>query len=248
MQRANADAFEGSGNHTDRSSADLLVSCLEGDRPLANEAALLVHELVAPFALVAIRPPLHRTLPAIHEIGNELRGMRIVYTAAMADDILVALVSYVDAHAFLENAIEKIGGNKCTGALSLPFSSVDDIGRQFDLVKYCLFDCDAGEIRDAQDAALAYLVSEISSTLDTSSLLHPALAKLARYDETNQSNLLNTLKVYLEHDRNAQRCANVLYLHRNSLQYRVRRIQEIAGIDLDDPSERAYLRLSLLLS
>ena len=101
---------------------------------------------------------------------------------------------------------------------------------------------------DAKDSALAFLTSKITSSIDTEDLLHPAIAKLARYDQVNQSNLLHTLKVYLENDRNAQRCANLLYLHRNSLQYRVRRIQEIAGINLDDPYERSYLRLSFLLS
>ena len=78
-------------------------------------------------------------------------------------------------------------------------------------------------------------------------MLHPALEKLKAYDAANQSDLYNTLKVYLLNDRNAQRCASILYLHRNSLQYRVKRIQEITGVDLNDETERTYLGLSFLL-
>ena len=96
-------------------------------------------------------------------------------------------------------------------------------------------------------ATLENLVSEIKNHVEVGGLLHPALETLANYDAENRSNMLDTLRVYLDNDRNAQQCANKLYLHRNSLQYRVRRIQEIADINLDDPDERAYLRLSYFL-
>ena len=98
------------------------------------------------------------------------------------------------------------------------------------------------------DRELKHLKEVIVENVDTRSLLHPALGKLAEYDRNNQSDMLETLKVYLDSDRNAQRCANLLYLHRNSLQYRVRRIQEIADVDLENPDERTYLRLSLFLN
>jgi DNA-binding PucR family transcriptional regulator len=45
-------------------------------------------------------------------------------------------------------------------------------------------------------------------------------------------------------DRGATSAA--LHVHRNTLAYRLRRIQEIAGLDLDDPRDlaRVYLALS----
>ncbi|MBQ9041640.1 MAG: helix-turn-helix domain-containing protein [Eggerthellaceae bacterium] len=96
-------------------------------------------------------------------------------------------------------------------------------------------------------AALDALVANIKSNVNLDGALHPALDKLAEYDRANSSDFLLTLKVYLENDCNAQKCGRILFLHRNSLVYRIRRIQEIAGCDLSDPAERAYLRLSLLL-
>lgn len=96
-------------------------------------------------------------------------------------------------------------------------------------------------------AALEALVADIKANVNLDGALHPALDKLAEYDSANQSDFLNTLAVYLENDCNAQKCGRLLFLHRNSLVYRIRRIQEIADFDLSDPAERAYLRLSLLL-
>lgn len=104
---------------------------------------------------------------------------------------------------------------------------------------------DNGHVDSA--AALDALVAAIKSNTKLEGALHPALDALAEYDQANQAEFLRTLTVYLDNDCNAQKCGRLLFLHRNSLVYRIRRIQEITGCDLSDPAERAYLRLSLLL-
>lgn len=91
------------------------------------------------------------------------------------------------------------------------------------------------------------LTEQIVQSADLSGLLHPALNALMTYDANNKSNLFDTLDVYLLNDCNAQLCGRLLFLHRNSLVYRIHRIQEITGVDLSDPEERSYLRLSFLL-
>lgn len=96
-------------------------------------------------------------------------------------------------------------------------------------------------------AALDALVDAIRENVVIDDLLHPALGIIERYDHQNQTDLLRTLKIYLENDCNAQKCGRLLFLHRNSLVYRVHRIQEITGCDLSDPVERSYLRISFLL-
>lgn len=95
--------------------------------------------------------------------------------------------------------------------------------------------------------ALDHLVAEIRKSIPCNNLLHPALDAIARYDEENQTDLLFTLRTYLENDCNAQKCGRLLFLHRNSLVYRIRRIQDISGCNLSDPVERSYLRISFLL-
>ena len=100
---------------------------------------------------------------------------------------------------------------------------------------------------NAKERTLESLVTRINETVDTLDLIHPAIEIIREYDAKSQSNLLHTLDVYLLNDCNAQHCGRLLFLHRNSLVYRIHRIQEIAGIDLSDPEERSYLRLSFLL-
>ena len=53
--------------------------------------------------------------------------------------------------------------------------------------------------------------------------------------------LLDTLNAYLDHDGSAERAAEVLYCHPNTVRYRLRRLQELTGRSLSDPHGIAEL-------
>ncbi|MFD9560994.1 PucR family transcriptional regulator [Streptomyces sp. NPDC059994] len=57
--------------------------------------------------------------------------------------------------------------------------------------------------------------------------------------------LRDTLRCFLEHAGSIPRTADALRLHRTSLYYRLRQIQEITGLDLDDGAHRLTLHLGL---
>ena len=56
---------------------------------------------------------------------------------------------------------------------------------------------------------------------------------------------LDTLRVYLEEERAAKRAADRLFIHKNTLTYRIKYLKDITGWDFDNPDLRNYLRLSL---
>jgi sugar diacid utilization regulator len=57
--------------------------------------------------------------------------------------------------------------------------------------------------------------------------------------------LLETLEVYFGNNGNALRAAQQLHLHRNSMLYRLRRVSELLGQDLEDPDVRLSLQVAL---
>ncbi len=71
-----------------------------------------------------------------------------------------------------------------------------------------------------------------------------SLGLLVAHDREKGSALVSTLDAYLR-ARNAAEAADRLSLHRNSLLYRLRRIREITGADLDDAETRLALHLAL---
>jgi DNA-binding PucR family transcriptional regulator len=69
---------------------------------------------------------------------------------------------------------------------------------------------------------------------------------LQEYDRTRRSDLILTLKTYFASGGNASEAADRLFLHRNSMLYRLERIQKLTSLDLKDDRVALALQLGLL--
>jgi GAF domain-containing protein len=77
--------------------------------------------------------------------------------------------------------------------------------------------------------------------------LELALDQLRDRDSRHGGDLFRTLESYLEHQGNAQQTAAALYVHRNTLRQRLRRIAEVIGVDPADPSTAFDVQLAVRL-
>lgn len=74
-----------------------------------------------------------------------------------------------------------------------------------------------------------------------------SLKKLHEYDKKNNTDLVETLEVYLNKDSNVHEAAEALNVHTNTLNYRLKRISEIGEINLKDTNQKITLYLDLKL-
>jgi purine catabolism regulator len=70
------------------------------------------------------------------------------------------------------------------------------------------------------------------------------LGPLIEHDTSRKGNLVATLRAYLETGEQ-QHAAQKLRVHPNTLRYRLDRIREISGVDLEDPETRLNLAVAL---
>ncbi len=77
--------------------------------------------------------------------------------------------------------------------------------------------------------------------------IHDALLILREYDEKNGSSLYVTLRTYLSCNCNLKDTAAMLYVHRNSLSYRINKILELTSINLSDSATIFNLNLSFCI-
>jgi purine catabolism regulator len=63
------------------------------------------------------------------------------------------------------------------------------------------------------------------------------LGSLLAYDDEHATELLRSLRVFLEENRSWQRSAKRLHVHKQTLVYRVRRIEELTGRSLRDTAD-----------
>ena len=69
-----------------------------------------------------------------------------------------------------------------------------------------------------------------------------------RYDELNKTEYVEFLKVYFKEAGSVINTADALYLHRNTVNYKLRKIEEILNCDLTDFDTKVELYLALKLS
>ena len=69
---------------------------------------------------------------------------------------------------------------------------------------------------------------------------------LVEHDLKRRSDLVRTLRAYFAAGANASEAADRMFLHRNSMLYRLERIRKLTGLDLKDPDANLALRLGLL--
>jgi purine catabolism regulator len=72
-----------------------------------------------------------------------------------------------------------------------------------------------------------------------------ALIKLVEYDNKRDANLVGTLEMYFEENGNLKKMSEKLFTHYNTILYRMKRIQEICGVDINKRSERYNLETAL---
>ena len=75
-------------------------------------------------------------------------------------------------------------------------------------------------------------------------LAHPAVVHLRNYDFDNGDNLTEVLYAFLLCDCNAAKAASQLYMHRNTVVNKVRKISELIADDLSDNNTRQMLLYS----
>lgn len=73
------------------------------------------------------------------------------------------------------------------------------------------------------------------------------LGPLIQEDRDSHSNLVDTLRAYLMGGCNTLQAAQQLYIHKNTLSYRLNRIRSILNVDLADPAVRNNLYNALMI-
>lgn len=91
------------------------------------------------------------------------------------------------------------------------------------------------------------LARRMGADKDAGWLAPDSVARLAANDAAEGTEYAATLLAYLEHGCNINRTAEALFIHRNTLAYRIKRIRAISGIDLEhfDASGDEMLRVWL---
>jgi hypothetical protein len=131
------------------------------------------------------------------------------------------------------------------------FKSVNDLKKSYidaeRILKLAISAQGTKNILSYRDLGLFRLFFEISDKNELHEFYTDILGPLLEYDKQNNTELVKTLEVYFENKLNHSKTSLALYIHRNSLVYRLNRIGEILGRRLDDPVTLLELQTCILI-
>ncbi|MEV6412197.1 helix-turn-helix domain-containing protein [Kribbella sp. NPDC051718] len=131
-------------------------------------------------------------------------------------------------------------GGRARGAADLPSSRAEAV----ELLGLVRRDLAPGPALRVEQAWHVLTVHRAVTSLDTTKLDGP-LATLLRHDIEHDTAFVDTLQAWLNYPGQPQQAARELHLHTNTLRHRMKRIGEIARLDLSSPLERLALQLQI---
>lgn len=103
------------------------------------------------------------------------------------------------------------------------------------------------QVVDFDSLGIYRLLGRLESIPEVVEFTDQVIGPLVRYDEQHRSALVQTIDAYFTHHGNISQTAESLFIHRNTLLYRLDRIQELTGHNLNQANMRLALQLALKL-
>ena len=252
-------------------AADLLSGTYASEEAIAARAARLGHDLAEPRDLLVlhvtdVEPRAESDAPSTHDrqrryldVVRERLTVRVPRSLAVLHGGSIVVLaganraSELDLRELareLQTAIGEIADSgPVTVAIADRCGRPDDHAPAFRLaresIELMLKLGRAGAVVATSELGPYGLLLRASSRDDLEAFARRTLRPLLDHDRGHGSDLLRTLRLYLEEDRIQRRAAARCFVHVNTIVYRVRRIEELLGVDLDDPSTVFDITLAL---
>jgi sugar diacid utilization regulator len=102
-----------------------------------------------------------------------------------------------------------------------------------------------GQVVAFEDLGIHRLLLQVPDLAELRSFATEILGKLDGRERQRGTELLGTLACYFRENSSPQRTARSLHVHPNTVAYRIRRIQEITGLQLDTYRDRLMAQVAL---
>lgn len=141
----------------------------------------------------------------------------------------------------IKKATVSMGVGNAFGGIRAIKESVSEARKAYKVLRACQ---GTGELRYYDEIGIYRVFFDLKSEEVLHNLLQESLGVLLEYDRENDSDMVHTLEVFLEEDCNIAMTTERLFVHRNTVKYRIKRIEEIMGLDLKDVTVQFNLRLA----
>ncbi len=90
-----------------------------------------------------------------------------------------------------------------------------------------------------------YKILSEKNRSELESFIEELLQPVFEYDRNKKGELIKTLETYYDNNRNLKLTSSKMYTHYNTVLYRIKKIEELAGISLDNPDDALNLEIAV---
>lgn len=139
----------------------------------------------------------------------------------------------------------------CNIGIGLPTPDINRLKQSYEQAAECITFSMKRQLKQKivsyDELGLYQLFSDIKTIEKLDNYVSYQIGNLISYDMENNTQLIETLYVYLQNNCNLLHTADAMYTHRNTIKYRLSRIQEILGCNLKDAAVRLNLHVALYI-
>lgn len=221
-----------------RASAELLVQILEGHFSPTSVEQQLVERQLQPQALVVIAAQ-GEDPDRMRELHVRLWRTDTAHLTVHRSGLAVSLL----CEDTVERYLDAVGDDARIG-ISLPVvrpSRIADAEREARWALEIAASHGGGVVRYAEAIPELGPRTPDEAKAFVRRILQPVLDR----PDTESAELLETLLLFLENGRSWQRTAEATHLHRQTVLYRIRKVERLTGLDVSDTADLATLWVAL---
>ena len=240
-----------------RSALDASLSSQE----IAFRLAIPAGTLLSLVGFAAI-PNSNGTVPLITHLSNELsqylavfrpdaaitttsRAVYVLLPGGEADSV-VRLINgaLTSIHVAFKDQIRAAIAHTSTQPADLP-----NMRREIDdILRVTTVNSDLPAVAKLGDVHARVLLAHVADELIREPLLkHPGIEAMLAYDLENKTNYADSVSAWLDAVGDIGLAAESLFIHANTLRYRLRRVKDLFNITLDNPDDRLAVWMQLRL-
>ena len=193
---------------------------------------------------------------SINNIDKKIiKTLEISLTYLFIDSTIIFKEEYIII--FLHNDInyEDINSfffkNKLYGILSTPILDFYNVYTIYNILKkllnYLIINKNEYILYKESDYIFLSTIISTNDNIVLLSLIHENILKLYKYDIDNNTSLCITLYTYIKCNRSLKECSKELYLHKNTITYRLNKIKDILDDNLDSSINNLNYLHSILI-
>lgn len=160
------------------------------------------------------------------------------------NDNIVMLISYDNEKGFFENDMNNLNEffkkSNIRGGLSRSFHRIEKMQEYYlqslEALKLGTRINKKMSLYPYDEYAVYHFADICAGQGDLKKLCHPALFILMKYDRENNTSFVQSLYLYIVNSKSFAETADALRVHRNTIIYRIKKIEEITNVDLNDPN------------